>query len=196
MDHATVTENLRSAAALLSARADDRLFVAAVADAAARMAAAFRRGGKVIACGNGGSMSDAAHFAEELTGRFRDDRPALPAIAVTDPGHLTCVANDYGFEHVFARFVSAHGRTGDVLLAISTSGTSANVLAAAREAAARGMDVVALTGRAGSPLAAAAAVEICAEAGADAGAAQQVHIVAIHSMIEGIEGALFGPGRR
>ena len=92
-----------------------------------------KNGGKVISCGNGGSMSDAMHFAEELTGRFRGDRPALPAMAISDPTHLTCVANDFGFEYVFSRYVEAHGKAGDVLLAISTSGNSENIVRAGHD---------------------------------------------------------------
>lgn len=94
----------------------------------------FAAGGRVYSCGNGGSMSDAMHFAEELTGRFRDNRPGLPAQAISDVGHLTCVANDFGYGQVFSRYVTTHGRPGDCLLAISTSGTSANVVAAAKAA--------------------------------------------------------------
>ena len=112
----------------------------------------FNAGGKVIAAGNGGSMCDAMHLAEELAGRFRDDRRALPAIAISDPGLLSCVANDYGYERVFARFLEAHGRPGDLFVGISTSGTSPNVLAAASTARAIGMRTVALVGRPGSPL--------------------------------------------
>ena len=95
-----------------------------ISDAAGLMVTAIQKGGKVISCGNGGSMSDAMHFAEELSGRFRDDRKALPAVSISDPTHLSCVANDYGYEFVFSRYVEALGKEGDVLLAISTSGTS------------------------------------------------------------------------
>lgn len=101
-----------------------------------------KNGGKVISCGNGGSMSDAMHFAEELTGRFRGDRPALPAMAISDPTHLTCVANDFGFEYVFSRYVEAHGKAGDVLLAISTSGNSENIVKAVDAAHRKGMLVI------------------------------------------------------
>ena len=118
------------------------------------MVEAIRSGGKVISCGNGGSMCDAMHFAEELTGRYRDDRKALPAVSISDPSHLTCVGNDHGFENVFSRYVEAMGRPGDVLLAISTSGHSPNVVRAAEAAKEVGMMVVGLTGKDGGPLAA------------------------------------------
>jgi phosphoheptose isomerase len=111
--------------------------IEAVEQAAAFMSYCLKQGAKVISCGNGGSMCDAMHFAEELTGKFRDDRPPIAAISISDPSHLTCVGNDHGFEQVFARFVQAHGREGDVLLAISTSGNSPNVLRAAEVARAR-----------------------------------------------------------
>jgi D-sedoheptulose 7-phosphate isomerase len=188
----------RCATALLDAAAHfrrlarDAAFTAAVAESAVLVADALRGGGRAIACGNGGSMSDAAHFAEELTGRFRDDRAPLAAMAVTDPGHLTCVANDYGFEHVFARYVTAHGRPGDVLVALSTSGRSPNVLAAARAAIAADMAVVALTGAPGSPLAGLATAEICARAPGRADAAQQAHIVALHTIVDLVERRVFG----
>jgi D-sedoheptulose 7-phosphate isomerase len=102
----------------------------AIEKAAGVMIAGLQGGGKVVSCGNGGSMCDAMHFAEELTGRFRDNRPGIAAIAISDPSYLTCVGNDYGFEFVFSRFVESVGKKGDVLLAISTSGNSANVIRA------------------------------------------------------------------
>ncbi|MEY2896127.1 MAG: D-sedoheptulose 7-phosphate isomerase, partial [Pseudomonadota bacterium] len=138
---------------------------AAIAEAGALLAATFRAGGKVLSCGNGGSMCDAMHFAEELSGRFREDRPGYAAIAMSDPSHLSCVGNDYGYEQVFARYARAVGRAGDVLLAITTSGTSRNVVAAAQAARAAGMKVIALTGRAGTPIVDLADVAIVTPAG-------------------------------
>jgi D-sedoheptulose 7-phosphate isomerase len=135
-------------------------------------------------------MCDAMHFAEELTGRFRRDRRPLAALAISDPGHLTCTANDFGYPEVFARFVQAHGRAGDVLLAISTSGSSANVLAAAEAARERSMPVIALTGRPGSPLARLAQVEVCTPAGRFADRVQELHIKVIHVLIELVEHGL------
>ena len=151
----------------------------------------FGRGGRVFSCGNGGSMCDAMHLAEELSGRFRGNRKGLPAQAISDPGHLSCVANDFGYDAVFARYLESHARAGDVLVAISTSGTSKNVLAAASAATAIGMQTIALTGRSGSPLAAAADCAICTPAGRYADRVQELHIKVIHILIELIERHLF-----
>lgn len=151
------------------------------------MVHALRKGGKIIACGNGGSMSDAMHFAEELSGRFREDRPALAAIAISDPTHITCVANDYGFDYVFSRYVEAVGKPGDVLLGISTSGNSANVLKAAEAAKARQMTVVALTGKTGGLLAGIADVELRAPYTVYSDRVQEIHIKIIHTLIQYIE---------
>ncbi len=162
-----------------------------IAAAAEAITTTLQTGGRVFSCGNGGSMCDAMHFAEELSGRFRHDRPALAAQAISDVAHLTCVANDYGYEAVFARYVEAHGRAGDVLLAISTSGHSANVLRAAESARARALRVIALTGRRASPLAAVADFEVCTPAGRYADRVQELHIKVIHILIELVERALF-----
>jgi D-sedoheptulose 7-phosphate isomerase len=151
----------------------------------------FNAGGKVIAAGNGGSMCDAMHLAEELAGRFRDDRRALPAIAISDPGLLSCVANDYGYERVFARFLEAHGRPGDLFVGISTSGTSPNVLAAASTARAIGMRTVALVGRPGSPLESGTDLAIVTPAGRYSDRIQELHIKVIHVLIELVEREMF-----
>jgi D-sedoheptulose 7-phosphate isomerase len=161
--------------------------LACIAQAAELIAASLRNGGKVLTCGNGGSLCDAQHFAEELSGRYRQDRPALAAIALTEASHMTCVANDYGFEFVFSRFVQALGRRGDVLLAISTSGNSPNVLNAAEAAKAAGMQVVSLTGKNGGKLADLSDVEIRVPHFGFADRIQEVHIKAIHIMIMLIE---------
>ena len=166
---------------------------AAIAEAGALLAATFRAGGKVLSCGNGGSMCDAMHFAEELSGRFREDRPGYAAIAMSDPSHLSCVGNDYGYEQVFARYARAVGRAGDVLLAITTSGTSRNVVAAAQAARAAGMKVIALTGRAGTPIVDLADVAIVTPAGRYADRVQELHIKVIHILIELVEREL-APG--
>lgn len=136
-------------------------------------------------------MSDAMHFAEELSGRYRQNRRALAAQAISDVGHLSCVANDFGYEQVFARYVEAHGQAGDVLVAISTSGTSPNVLRAAEVARARGMHVVAFTGRRDTPLGALADIELCTPAGRYADRVQELHIKVIHILLELVEQALF-----
>ena len=166
--------------------ADDRNLVR-IAEAAELMAASLRNGGKILTCGNGGSLCDAQHFAEELSGRYRHDRPALAAIALTEASHMTCVANDYGFEFVFSRFVQALGRPGDVLLAISTSGNSPNVLNAAEAARAAGLQVVSLTGKNGGKLADLSDIEIRVPHFGFADRIQEVHIKAIHIMIMLIE---------
>jgi D-sedoheptulose 7-phosphate isomerase len=155
--------------------------------AADLMANALQHDKKIISCGNGGSMSDAMHFAEELSGRFRLDRPAYAALALSDPAFLSCVANDYGYEQVFARGVAAFGQRGDVLLAISTSGNSANVLRAAEAARAKNMKVVALTGNDGGALAALADVELRVPHQGFADRIQEIHIKIIHCLIEEIE---------
>lgn len=181
-----------AAAALDRLRADDTT-LARIEQAGELLAVAFAGGGRVFSCGNGGSMCDAMHFAEELTGRFRDDRPGYAAVAICDPGHLSCVANDYGYERVFARYLRAHARAGDVLLAISTSGTSRNVVAAAQEAGELQMRVIALTGRDGTPLADAADVAIVTPGGRYADRVQELHIKVIHILIELVERRL-APG--
>lgn len=151
------------------------------------MSKTLKIGGKIISCGNGGSMCDAMHFAEELSGRFRNHRSAYAAISISDPSHITCVGNDYGFEFVFSRFVEAFGKKDDVLLAISTSGNSGNVLNAARSAKQQGMKVVALTGKDGGELAKIADVEIRAPFSKYADRVQEIHIKVIHNLILGIE---------
>ena len=155
-------------------------------------ATCFRARGHVYSCGNGGSMCDATHFAEELSGRYRENRPALGAISMGDGAHLTCVGNDYGFDHVFSRFVEAQGRTGDVLLGISTSGKSPNVIKAAEAAKAIGMKVITLTGKPDSALGKLADVDICTPAGRYADRVQELHIKVIHTLIELIEREMFG----
>lgn len=156
-------------------------------DAGKLMVEAIANKGKIISCGNGGSMCDAMHFAEELTGRYRDDRPALPAISISDPSHISCVANDYGYEFVFSRYLEAIGQPGDVLLAISTSGNSKNVLNAIAVAKEKGMKVVGLTGKDGGKMAAVCDVEIRAPHSPYADRAQEIHIKCIHSLIDFIE---------
>lgn len=140
-----------------------------------------------MSCGNGGSNCDAMHFAEELSGRFRSDRKALPAISISDPAHITCVGNDYGFEYIFSRYVEALGREGDVLLAISTSGNSSNILNAVKAAKERGMMVIALSGKDGGKLASMADVNIIVSHVGFSDRIQEVHIKIIHILILLIE---------
>jgi D-sedoheptulose 7-phosphate isomerase len=146
-----------------------------------------KKGNKIISCGNGGSMSDAMHFAEEMTGRFREDRRAFPAIAISDPSYLSCVSNDYGYDQVFSRFVEGMGKPGDILLGISTSGNSENVIKAAKAAKECGMLVIALTGKDGGKLAKVADIEIRAPHTQYADRVQEIHIKVIHSFIQGVE---------
>lgn len=161
-----------------------------IAQAGTLMSDSIRKGYKIFSCGNGGSMCDAMHFAEELTGRFREDRRALPAIAMSDASHITCAANDYGFEGIFSRYLEGLGQQGDVLLAISTSGNSPNILRAAATARERGMKVVALTGKDGGKLAGIADVEIRVPHFGYSDRVQEIHIKVIHILIQLIENSL------
>ena len=149
-----------------------------------------KNGGKVLSCGNGGSMCDAMHFAEELTGRYREDRPAIPAISIADPSHMSCVGNDYGYNKVFSRYIEALGNEGDVLLAISTSGNSENVINAIHSAKKKKMKVIGLTGKNGGEMANLCSVEIRAPWSDYADRAQEIHIKVIHSLIQYIEANL------
>jgi len=159
----------------------------ALENAGKLMVESIRNGGKIISCGNGGSLCDAMHFAEELTGRYRNDRPALPAIAISDVSHMACVGNDYGYEFVFSRYLEALGRSGDVLLAISTSGNSKNILNAIETANKLGLTVIGLTGKDGGKMAELCDVEIRAPHSDYADRAQEIHIKCIHSLIDYIE---------
>ncbi len=151
----------------------------------------FNSGKKVISCGNGGSMSDAMHFAEELSGRFREERKALPAIAISDPAYITCTGNDYGFDYIFSRYIESSGNQGDVLLCISTSGNSNNILQAARAGREKGMKIIALTGNDGGNLANECDVEIRVPHNGYSDRIQEIHIKIIHSLIHFIELELF-----
>ena len=155
--------------------------------AAKLMSESINSGGKIISCGNGGSMCDAMHFAEELSGRFRENRRALPALSISDPSHISCVANDYGYDFVFSRYIEALGKNGDVLLVISTSGNSKNVLEAIRAAKECGMKVVGLTGKGGGKMADLCDIEVRAPHSEYADRAQEIHIKVIHSLIQTIE---------
>ena len=151
------------------------------------MCTALKAGNKIISCGNGGSMCDAMHFAEELSGRFRNNRRGLAAISISDPSHISCVANDFGYDFVFSRYIEALGQSGDVLLGISTSGSSKNVILAVEEAKKKGMKTLVLTGKDGGKLAYLADLEIRAPYSEFADRAQEIHIKIIHNFILGIE---------
>jgi len=155
--------------------------------AAGAVSASLRTGGKVMSCGNGGSMCDAIHFAEELSGRYRHDRRALGAISISDPAHMTCVANDFGYEFVFSRFVEAHGKQGDCLLAISTSGTSPSILNAASSARSQGLTVIGLTGKPESKLAELSDICISTPGGKFSDRVQELHIKVLHILVELVE---------
>lgn len=158
-----------------------------IAQAGDLLAQVFKSGGTAFSCGNGGSMCDAIHFAEELTGKFREERMALPAIAISDSGYLSCVGNDYGYDEIFARFISGVAKKGDVLLAISTSGNSKNILRAAEVAKSKGVFVIGLTGKDGGKLANLCDVEIRVPHNGYADRIQEIHIKIIHSLIHYIE---------
>ncbi len=151
---------------------------------------AILNGNKIISCGNGGSMCDAMHFAEELSGRYRNDRKALPAVAISDASHITCAANDYGFNHIFSRFVEALGNKNDVLFAISTSGNSANILNAIKAANEKGLKIIGLTGKDGGEMKKHCDVEIRVAHSGFSDRIQEVHIKIIHSLIDFIEGKM------
>lgn len=185
-----ITDGLAEAKSALDAFINDPLTAPSIMEAANLMAACLKQGGKIISCGNGGSLCDATHFAEELTGRFRDDRVPLPAMAINDPAYITCVGNDYSFEDVFSRWVEAFGKTGDILLAISTSGSSKNIIKAAEAARSLGMKVVALTSKKGKSLAELADVVVAAPDAPHSDRIQEIHIKVIHILIQSIESLL------
>jgi D-sedoheptulose 7-phosphate isomerase len=184
---ATIIEQLQEAANVLDAFINDEVSIDKIEQTAELMADAILAGGKIMTCGNGGSQCDAMHFAEELTGRFRENRKPLPAISISDTSHITCVGNDFGFEHIFSRFVEGLGKSGDVLLAISTSGNSENIVNAALAAQKAGISVVALTGKGGGKLADVADIELRVPHNGYSDRIQEIHIKIIHILILLIE---------
>ena len=192
MKNITLIQNsFRQAQELLEDFVSDRRNLDLIAGAGEMLVELFRNGGKVLSCGNGGSLCDAMHFAEELTGRFRNDREALPAMALADPAHLSCVANDMGYEEVFARMIQAFGKPGDVLLAISTSGNSPNILKAIAAARDKQMKEIGLTGKDGGKMKEACDITLVVPWKGYSDRIQEVHIKIIHILIEYIEQQLF-----
>lgn len=182
-----IEHSLAEALSELNAFLADPRTVPAIGRCVDVLAESLASGGKVMSCGNGGSLCDATHFAEELTGRFRNSRMPLPSMSINDPAYFTCVGNDFSFDEIFQRWVEAFGRPGDVLLAISTSGTSGNVLRAVESARKIGMRVIALTSVKGKPLAEAADVAVQAPDAPHSDRIQEIHIKVIHIMIEALE---------
>lgn len=182
-----ITDHFLEAQSILSQFIENQENFVKIKEAGDEMIKSIRKGGKVISCGNGGSMSDAMHFAEEMTGRFRENRGPLAAIAISDPSHISCISNDYGYEFIFSRFVESLGSSSDVLLAISTSGNSKNVINAIEKAQEKGIFVVALTGKDGGKIAELADIELRAPMSKWADRVQEIHIKIIHSLIHYIE---------
>jgi D-sedoheptulose 7-phosphate isomerase len=182
-----IQQELTQAADVLAAFLKDASNLTKIESAATLMADAIKGGGKIISCGNGGSHCDAMHFAEELTGKYRDPRKALPAICISDASHISCVGNDYGYDFIFSRYLEALGNKGDVLLGISTSGNSKNVLNAITAAKEKGMKTVVLTGNQGGKIGPLADIEIRVPHLGYADRIQEIHIKVIHILILLIE---------
>lgn len=178
-----IHQELSEAAKVLDSFINNPEKLQQIEQAASMLATSIKAGGKVISCGNGGSHCDAMHFAEELSGRFRENRKALPAIAISDPSHISCVGNDYGFDYIFSRYVEGLGQKGDVLLGISTSGNSQNIINAVQAAKATGMKTIVLSGKDGGKLADMADLEIRVPHQGYADRIQEVHIKVIHIII-------------
>ncbi len=168
----------------------EKNLIAGIDQISGLIAETFKNGNKVLICGNGGSSTDAMHFAEEFTGKFRKERKALPVIALTDPSHITCVANDYGFEDIFARGVEAYGKPGDILIGISTSGNSENVIKAFNKAKNIGMKTIALLGKEGGLLKNVCDIELIVP-GETTDRIQELHGIVLHIIIESVERILF-----
>ena len=182
-----IQQHFEESAQLAQQLLGDMAFLEAMQQGAELLVEAFGSGHKILTCGNGGSMCDAMHMAEELSGKYREDRPPFAALAMSDASALTCIGNDYGFDQVFSRQTQALGKPGDVLVCISTSGNSQNVLQAARKAKELGMRVLSLTGNGGGALGDLADVDVSVPWSGFADRIQEVHIRCIHSWIDAIE---------
>ena len=181
-----VDSAFREAQSLLSQFATDREVRAAIGDLIEMLVVCFSTGRKVLIAGNGGSMADAMHFAEEWTGRFRHNRRPYPALAIGDPTHLTCVGNDYGFEHVFSRPIEAFAKRGDVVILLTTSGDSPNLLEGAEAAHNAGATVVGLLGRGGGQLRPMCDLAVIAP-GTGSDRIQELHMLTLHAVIDAVE---------
>jgi D-sedoheptulose 7-phosphate isomerase len=185
-----IAESLLEAHKILTHFMGEKSNILKIESAIAMMVDSYKNNGRVFSVGNGGSMCDAMHFAEELTGRFRKERAPLPAMAINDASHLTCVSNDYGYEFIFSRYIEAWGNKGDVVLAISTSGNSKNIILAVETAKKKGMKVIGLLGKNGGILKDMVDVSLIVDSSVS-DRIQEIHIKCIHIFIEGIERNLF-----
>jgi D-sedoheptulose 7-phosphate isomerase len=185
-----VRQGALEAAGCFESLSRDEHGIQQIAEAGRLMAESLKHDGKVITCGNGGSMADAIHLAEELSGRFRADRRALAAMALSDAGYLTCVGNDFGYDEAFARGIEALGRPGDVLVAFSTSGSSTNVIRAVSAAQRRQMISIAVTGKTETALAQSASLTVVTPGGLWADRVQELHTFVVHALLEVIERVL------
>ena len=186
-----ITQSLQESQQVLADFLANPAKIEAIEKAADVLVEALKKGNKILSCGNGGSHCDAMHFAEELSGRYRENRPALAAMAISDPSHISCVSNDFGYNYIFSRFIEGLGNQGDVLVGISTSGNSANIIEAVKAAQAKGMEVILLTGKDGGQLAAYGCHEIRVDHFGYADRIQEIHIKVIHILIQLIESKLF-----
>ena len=182
-----IKDQLNEANQLLTKIINDKLIINSISEASEIMINSIKNGKKIISCGNGGSMCDAMHFAEELTGKFRDERKSLPALSISDPSHITCVANDFGFDKIFSKYLEGVGKSGDTLLAISTSGNSKNVVNAAKYCTENNINVISLTGNNGGKLSKYSNVEIRVPHFGYSDRIQEIHIKIIHILILLIE---------
>ena len=186
-----IKEGLQEAQLVLNEVLNDSTFQQDIQKCIRLLTDALENKHHLFSCGNGGSMCDSMHFAEELTGRFRKDRPSLPAMAIADPSHLTCVGNDYGYEYIFSRHLEGWGKEGDVLLAISTSGNSPNVIEAVKTAQSKKMKTIGLLGKSGGKLSGMVDIPLIVPFTKSTDRIQEIHIKIIHLFIEGIERKLF-----
>ena len=186
-----IQQSLRESQDVLAQFLSDPSKLDAIEKAADCLVDALQQGKKILSCGNGGSHCDAMHFAEELSGRYRENRPALAAMAISDPSHITCVSNDFGYNYIYSRFIEGLGNQGDVLVGISTSGQSANIIEAVKVEQEKGMKVVLLTGKDGGALAGMGAIEIRVDHFGFADRIQEIHIKVIHILIQLIEAKIF-----